>query len=212
MEVYNTNTGQWTQDVPDMNQKRAEFSCATLNGEIYALGGTGTYVDGDWELDLGRISWEKFSFGAKQWTSLGLIEGHKSGFALAIFESKIFNFFATVTEGRRGDVTVKAQVHHKSAHHRWTQCQDYDSWVEGTPRYEWGKTWTTWTSGVVVKRGDLGPQFLATFQPPLEGQESQDEEHVEEHEEATFQPPLDGLELQDEEHVEEHEKYKCSVQ
>ena len=65
-----------------MNQKRAAPSCASLNGELYVLGGD----DGG-----GRTlqSCEKYSLSTKTWTTIRNMESPRSEFASVTFGSKV---------------------------------------------------------------------------------------------------------------------------
>ena len=81
VEIFNTKTGEWLQEIPRMNQGRAAPSCASLNGELYVLGG--------WRLGRTLHSCEKYSLSTKTWTTIRNMESPRFYFASVTFGSKV---------------------------------------------------------------------------------------------------------------------------
>ena len=66
-----------------MNQKREAPSCASLNGELYVLGG---WEDGG---ERSLQSCEKYSLSTKTWSTICNMESPRSDFASVTFGSKV---------------------------------------------------------------------------------------------------------------------------
>ena len=95
-----------------MSKGRTALSCASLNGELYVLGG----YDG-----VGRLSsCEKYNFTTNQWTVLANMECRRAWFATCVFDTKILAF-GGLTEG--GDVTNQVEAYEESED-RWTRCKE----------------------------------------------------------------------------------------
>ena len=81
VEVFNTQSGEWVQGIPNMTCETGGLSCTTLNDELYALGG---YNQGR-SLD----TCEKYNFKAKTWTKVKDMKNPRDDFASVIFDSRI---------------------------------------------------------------------------------------------------------------------------
>ena len=89
-----------------MSKGRTALSCASLNGELYVLGG----YDG-----VGRLSsCEKYNFTTNQWTLLANMECPRSSFATCVFDTKILAF---------GGMTDQVEAYDESED-RWTKCNE----------------------------------------------------------------------------------------
>ena len=128
-----------------MSKRRSGLSCASLNEELYVLGG----YDG-----LGRLaSCEKYNFTTKKWTNLGAMDCPRSNFTSCIFESKIVAIGGYA--GRTG-TTSRVEVYDE-AKNTWTKCKGM------TVR-------RSAIAGVVVSGKDLGKEVLNSFQHPYRDQ------------------------------------------
>ena len=128
-----------------MSKRRSGLSCASLNEELYVLGG----YDG-----LGRLAFcEKYNFTTKKWTNLGAMDCPRSNFTSCIFESKIVAIGGYA--GRTG-TTSRVEVYDE-AKNTWTKCKGM------TVR-------RSAIAGVVVSGKDLGKEVLNSFQHPYRDQ------------------------------------------
>ena len=128
-----------------MSKRRSGLSCASLNEELYVLGG----YDG-----IGRLaSCEKYNFTTKKWTNLGPMDCPRSNFTSCIFESKIVAIGGYA--GRTG-TTSRVEVYDE-AKNTWTKCKGM------TVR-------RSAIAGVVVSGKDLGKEVLHSFQHPYRDQ------------------------------------------
>ena len=127
-----------------MSKKRAELSCASLNGDLYVLGG----FDG---IELACV--EKYNFTTKQWTILGNMECQRSDFTACVFESKIL-----AIGGLDGRATTNHVEVYDETQDRWTKCQNMTVKRSGI-------------AGVVVSGRHLGREVLQSFQHPFRDEE-----------------------------------------
>ena len=128
-----------------MSTRRSGLSCASLNEELYVLGG----YDG-----IGRLaSCEKYNFTTKKWTNIGTMDCPRSNFTSCIFESKIVAIGGYA--GRTG-TTSRVEVYDE-AKNTWTKCKGM------TVR-------RSAIAGVVVSGKDLGKEVLNSFQHPYRDQ------------------------------------------
>ena len=125
-----------------MSVRRWGPSCASLNGELYVLGG-GNPRD--------ARSCEKYNFTTKKWTNLGSMNNPRSVFTSCIFDSKI------VAIGGYPGTRSSAEVY-DATNNTWTECK-------GMPVGRWGM------AGVVVSGKDLGKEVLKSYQHPFRNQE-----------------------------------------
>ena len=125
-----------------MSKGRSGLSCASLNGELYVLGG---YDGVGW-----LSSCEKYNFTTNQWTLLANMECPRSSFATCVFDTKILAF-GGLTEG--GDVTNQVEAYEESED-RWTKCNEMANIRTGH-------------CAVVVSGRYLSPAVLRTLQHPL---------------------------------------------
>ena len=88
-----------------MSVQRYIPSCASLNGELYVLGG-----------DPWPKSCEKYNFRTKKWTNLGSMNNPRSGFTSCIFDSKI------VAIGGDYGTHSSAEVY-DATNNTWTECK-----------------------------------------------------------------------------------------
>ena len=102
VEVFNATTEKWMGGIPEMSKKRSGLSCASLNGELYVLGG-----DKEW-----LVSCEKYNFTTKKWTMLSNMEYTKRTPSTFVFESKIFAL-------GYNDVEV-----YDESKDKWTKCEE----------------------------------------------------------------------------------------
>ena len=128
-----------------MSRERSGFSCASLNGELYVIGG----FDG-----VGRLaSFEKYNFATKQWTILGNMECQRSNFTACVFESKILAIGGDTGRGTTNHVEV-----YDETQDRWAECKKM-----AVKRSD--------IAGVVVSGRDLGREVLQSFQHPFRDEE-----------------------------------------
>ena len=85
VEVFNTQSGEWVQGIPNMTCKRGGLSCTTLNDELYALGGENLE-----EASLDTC--EKYNFKTKMWTKIKDMKNRRGNFASVTFYSRILAF------------------------------------------------------------------------------------------------------------------------
>ena len=85
VEVFNTQSGEWVQGIPNMTCKRDGLSCTTLKDELYILGGENLE-----EVSLDTC--EKYNFKAKMWTKIKDMKNRRDNFASVTFDSRILAF------------------------------------------------------------------------------------------------------------------------
>ena len=106
VEVFNATTEKWMGGIPEMSKKRSGLSCASLNGELYVLGGFDVLGG------FGLVSCEKYNFTTKKWTMLSNMEYPKIHVSTFVFESKIFAI---------GYKNVEVYDESKD---KWTKCEE----------------------------------------------------------------------------------------
>ena len=122
-----------------MSMRRTGLSCASLNDELYVLGG----FDG-----IGRLaSCEKYNFTTKKWTNLGSMSCPRSRFTSSIYDSKIVVFGGCTGTGR---LTSRVEAYDERTN-TWTKCK---------PMTEERNA----MAGVVVSGKFLGRDVLHSFQ------------------------------------------------
>jgi N-acetylneuraminic acid mutarotase len=108
LSVYATENS-WVEKAP-MQQSRASFGVAVVNGKIYAIGGSYTQTNGNESSSVTTNTTEAYDPTTNTWTTKAPMPIPRANFAIAVCENKIY-VIGGIIEGKRLAVTNATEVY-----------------------------------------------------------------------------------------------------
>ena len=121
VEVYDPATDTWAK-ARDMNHERYGAALSVVNGEIYAMGGTGwAQIQGDPDPYLSSV--EAFNPKTNQWQERTEMPAPKAGHTASVIDGKIYVIGGHFREGTEFKTLSTIEIY-DPATDRWTQEPD----------------------------------------------------------------------------------------